>query len=31
MSRDPRVDAYVGKAAPFARAILRKLRASFPG
>ena len=28
MSRDPRVDAYIAKAAPFARPILAKLRAS---
>ena len=26
MSRDPRVDAYIGKAAPFARPILEKVR-----
>jgi hypothetical protein len=28
MKKDPRVDAYVAKAAPFARPILRKLRAA---
>ncbi len=28
MKRDPRIDAYILKAAPFARPILRKLRAS---
>ena len=28
MKKDPRVDAYVAKAAPFARPILRKLRSA---
>jgi hypothetical protein len=28
MKKDPRVDAYIAKAAPFARPILRKLRAA---
>ena len=28
MKKDPRVDAYVSKSAPFARPILRKLRSS---
>lgn len=31
MSRDPRVDVYISKAAPFARPILTRLRASVHG
>jgi hypothetical protein len=31
MKKDPRVDAYIEKAAPFARPILKKLRAAVHG